>query len=161
MDTRHVLLPALATLLAGLLITTPAAAKKPTLFDSCTIAADAVSRNPGASNPDSYTVTDPNYCFTAQVNLGGTTGHTNAMVLAYSTPITFPLSGGQVLLINVADPGGQFFTLGPLCGPLATWTVIVPGCPGLCGATVYTQAVHFGGGQPFALSNAQDLTFGI
>ena len=45
-------------------------------------------------------------------------------------------------------------------GPIATYNIPVPNAANLCGLPIYTQAIHFGGVVPFALSNAQDLTIG-
>ena len=53
------------------------------------------------------------------------------------------------------------FRLPPKPGPIATWTVLIPSDCSLVGRTVITQAVHFFGVAPFALSNAQDLTLGF
>jgi len=46
-------------------------------------------------------------------------------------------------------------------GPLATFDAPVPGDPSLAGFELSTQAVHLGGIQPFALSNARDLVVGL
>jgi len=51
--------------------------------------------------------------------------------------------------------------LGPAPGPNATLTLDLPLDPALVGTSLVTQAMHFGGGQRFALSNAQDLLLGF
>ena len=43
---------------------------------------------------------------------------------------------------------------------MANWTETIPNNPALVGTTYYTQALHYLGVTPFALSNAQDLTVG-
>ena len=59
------------------------------------------------------------------------------------------------------DPGGELLhqTFAP--GPIATFDLPVPGDPSFAGIRAATQALHFGGTQPFALSNAQDLVVGF
>ena len=89
-----------------------------------------------------------------------TSGHTMALVGGYSGVLNLPLAGGYVVLVNIADPMGDLLRLLPAAGPLAVSTVAVPPDYALCGVTVNTQALHFGGIVPFALSNAQDLLLG-
>lgn len=120
----------------------------------------ATSRNAG-SNPSSLTADVPQLgaVFTASVDLT-TSGHSLAGLIGYFSPASIPLPGGQVLLVNVFDPGGEVFGLGLGGGNPATFSLSVPNDPSLCGASVSTQAIHVGGVTPFALSNAVDLVIG-
>jgi len=121
----------------------------------------ATYRNAG-SNPSSYAATPPllGATFTATVDLT-TTGHAFAKLIGFGRPGEITLAGGQVLLVDPASPGGQLFGLPLVPGPLAVFHIAVPSAPGLCGLRLSTQAVHLGGGVPFALSNAQDLVVGV
>ncbi|MEW6071414.1 MAG: trypsin-like peptidase domain-containing protein [Planctomycetota bacterium] len=124
--------------------------------------AGASFRN-GGTNPASYVaVTLPvlGTTYTATVDLGGTTGHSLAWLVGYSTPATLTLGGGQTLLVNIADPNGEILGQPFVPGPLATYNVPVPSDPALAGFPLATQALHSGGVTPFALSNAQDLLLG-
>jgi hypothetical protein len=112
-------------------------------------------------NPASYAMGRPLVGTTvvASVDLS-TTGHALALLIGYDTPGEVVLHGGQVLL--VADGGsGELLQLGAQPGPLASFSIDIPNEPALCGFQLATQAGHFGGGAPFALSNAQDLVLGI
>jgi len=99
--------------------------------------------------------------WTPSVDLGATTGHANAILLGYSSPLTYELGGLQVLLVNALDPAAFVFQLPAMPGPVATWSVAIPNDMSLVGLTVYTQAVHVGAAGPFALSNALDLLIGL
>jgi hypothetical protein len=88
------------------------------------------------------------------------TGHLYGTVLAYLNPLTRPLRGGQVLLLDGASPGGELFSFPLRPGPLAEFVVRVPETLAVCGVAVSTQALQLFGPQPFALSNAMDLTVG-
>ena len=118
--------------------------------------ATATLRNAG-TNPASYTVSAPilGAMWTASVDLT-TTGHGSALVIGTVAPATLTLGGGQVLLIG----GPEVFELSLAPGPIATWTVMIPNDSALLGLVAYTQAGHFFGVSPFALSNAQDLCLG-
>jgi hypothetical protein len=125
--------------------------------------ASATFRNAG-SNPASYdAVTLPvlGTTYSGEVDLAGTTGHSLALLVGYSTPLTLPLPGGQTLLVNVTDPNGELLRQTPLAGPVATFDIPVPSDVMLAGFEAFTQALHIGGGQPFVLSNAQDLALGF
>ena len=128
----------------------------------CGAGASATFRN-GGSNPASLTASVPvlgsQQTFT--VDLGGTTGHASAVVVGYLTPTNFMLPGGQVVLANGADPGGELFGFGMTPGPLATFQIQVPNDSRLCGTFLVAQGVHVGGIQPFQLSNAMDLVLGL
>lgn len=128
------------------------------LRSSCNTGAAAVARNAGA-NPASYAAELPvlGSTWSASVDLT-TTGHNLAVLLAYDSPTDQTLPGGQhVLCANGGS--GQLLHL-VAAGPLATFSAAVPNDAALCGVTLCSQAVHFGGVQPFALSNAIDLTVG-
>jgi hypothetical protein len=118
-------------------------------------------RNAGA-NPESYLASAPllGGTLVATVDLM-TSGHTFALIVAFDSPVERVLRGGQVLLCLDLGGSGEFLQAGVLAGPIATLAIAIPPTSSLCGATVFSQAVHFGGVQPFALSNAQDLTVGI
>ncbi len=124
--------------------------------------ATATFRNAGG-NPASYvaaTLPVLGTTYSSTIDLGGTTGHNLALLVGYLSPLTFPLSGGQVLLVNVLDPSGELLLQSAAGGPIATYDMPVPVDPSFAGIFAATQAVHFGGIQPFALSNAQDLLLG-
>ena len=135
---------------------------KQMLIDAVDVAS-VTSRNAG-SNPASYTTSTPPILgdtYTAVVDLAGTTGHTYALLVGYSTPATFTLGGGQTLLVNVADPNGELLMQPFLSGPVATYDIPVPYDVVFAGFEASTQALHFGGISPFALSNSQDLSLGF
>ena len=122
--------------------------------------ASATFRNAG-TNPASYvaaTMSVLGSTYTGVIDVGGTTGHTHALLAGYGARLTFPFAGWMGLV----DPGGpEYLGLPAAAGPVATINVPIPGDPAYAGYEVYTQAAHFGGGQPFALSNAQDLILGF
>ncbi len=124
--------------------------------------ASATFRNAG-SNPASYAATTLpvlGTTYTGSIDLGGTTGHNLAWLAGFSTTLTLTLGGGQVVLVNFADPAGELLLQSVLPGPVATYDLAVPPDPLLAGFALSTQAVHLGGIRPFALSNAQDLVAG-
>ncbi|MFT5291913.1 MAG: plastocyanin [Planctomycetota bacterium] len=125
------------------------------------IPASGTSRNAGA-NPASLVLVNPPQIggnFVASQDLT-TTGHSLAAIVAYASPLNFPLGGGQVILVNVLDPNGELFGQALQSGPVATWNLAVPSDPALCGFRISAQGIHIGGVQPFALSNALDLVVG-
>ena len=117
-------------------------------------------RHAGA-NPISYSaVTEPYLggTYQATVDLGGTTGHPQAVLAGFGRALTFPLGGWMGLV----DPtGAEYFGWPISAGPVAAFGIPIPSDPAFAGFEVCTQAVHLGGGQPFALSNAQDLFLGF
>jgi hypothetical protein len=119
-------------------------------------AAQLTTRNAG-SNPSSYVADTPvlGSPWTASVDLS-TTGHSMARIVMHRGFGTFPLGGGQTVLIS----GPRLLKLPLMSGPTASWSAMIPNDTSLAGFTVYTQALHVFGVSPFALSNAQDLTFG-
>jgi hypothetical protein len=101
---------------------------------------------------------------TATVDLT-TTGHPYARLLRSELTVQRTLSSGYVVLVGgprIAMVSGSL--PGPLTtgvpGPLATFQIPIPNNLALCGRRFTTQAVHFGGGMPFALSNSQDFVIG-
>lgn len=115
----------------------------------------------GGSNP-------ANYAVTSDAVLGGTfagsdtsaIGGLGVILVGYASPLSFPTSFGQ-LLVNIADPGGELLG-GPTffyAGGVANFALPVPKNLNLCGLTVSTQAVEFGGG--ISLHNANDATVGF
>jgi hypothetical protein len=126
------------------------------------IRASVRSRNAGA-NPLSHLASSPpvlGSTYVASVDLAGTTWHAYALLVGYGSRLSLPLSGGQMLLVDPGDPGGEVLGQSPSGGPVAFFSLSIPSDPALVGCRVYTQALHFGGLQPFALSNAQDLVLG-
>lgn len=128
-------------------------------------ATPTVSLRNAGSNPTSYAAGPAllGQTWTATVDLAGTTGHDQAWLFAFDSPVTIALSGGQTLLC--ADLGGQgeLLTgsgLGPASGPIASFGLSIPADDALCGLSLSTQALHAFGAAPFALSNAQDLLLG-
>ncbi|MEW6155771.1 MAG: hypothetical protein AB1673_17595, partial [Actinomycetota bacterium] len=66
----------------------------------------------------------------------------------------------QTLLVNATDPEGELLGQALESGPLATYDLAVPGEATFAGVALSTQALHWGGAGPWALSNAQDLVLG-
>jgi hypothetical protein len=119
--------------------------------------ASVATRN-GGTNPASYSASIATLGGTLSLTVDlGTTGHDLAWPVAFDSPATIALPGGQVLLCADGSGSGELLGLPPAAGPLATFDSAVPNDPTLCGARIYSQALHLGGVAPFALSNAQDL----
>ena len=123
--------------------------------------ATTATRNAG-TNPLSYTASPPRLddTWTTTVDLT-TTGHGFALVFGFDTAVQFTLGGGQVLLAFDAFGAGELLGMSPAAGPMATVNVAVPLNPALCGKSIASQAIHYGGVFPYALSNAIDLNVGI
>jgi len=71
--------------------------------------ASVTFRNAG-TNPVSYhTDTAPvlGSTYNGMVELGITTGHSHALLVGYTTPLTLTLGGGQTLLVDIADPDDE------------------------------------------------------
>jgi hypothetical protein len=121
----------------------------------------ATPRNAG-SNPASYTASAPvlGGTFTGTIDLT-TTGHGFALLFGFDSPVTQTLAGGQILLCSPLLGKGELLNQSAMSGPVAAFSVAVPNDLGLCGLKLCTQALHFGGVNPFALSNAQDLVVGL
>ena len=129
--------------------------------DDCPAPASSTTRNAG-TNPNSLTASAPvlGSTLSVSVDLAGTTGHNSALVVGFQSPLNLPLGGGQTLLVNVLDPGGELFGFALRGGPIATFTAPIPSDVAFCGFSFSAQAIHFGGVSPFALSNAADLVIG-
>jgi len=124
--------------------------------------ASVTFRNAG-TNPASYDALSLpilGSAYVGTIDLAGTTGHNLTALVGYSTSMTFTLTGGQTLLVNIADSNGELLTQPAMGGPIATYIIPIPADITLAGFAAFTQAVHIGGIQPFALSNAQDLVLG-
>ena len=123
--------------------------------------ASAAFRNAGV-NPASYTTSLPvlGWDLIGTVDLAGTTGHDFAWLAGFAAPLTMTLPGGQVLLVDASHAWGEIFGLAVASGPVATFTFPIPDLAALVGLELSAQALHFGGGSPFALSNARDFVLG-
>lgn len=124
--------------------------------------ASATFRNAG-SNPASHdAVTLPvlGATYRVAIDVGGTTGHNVGWLVGYEAPLSLILGGGQALLVDPAGSSGELLMQSPQLGPLATYDIPIPADLTLLGFEASTQALHAGGIQPFALSNAQDLYLG-
>ena len=117
--------------------------------------ASASFRNAG-SNPASYTCNAPvlGGTWASTVNLS-TTGHSSAYLYSFRAQSSLTLPQGQMLMGT-----GVIARLGPVAGPLATFSVSVPNRLSLCGFHMTAQALHLGTVRRFALSNAMDLVVG-
>jgi len=125
--------------------------------------ASATFRNAG-TNPASYDVVALpvlGSTFSGTIDLGGTTGHGLAWLVGFRSPLSMVLGGGQVLLVDIGAPWGELFQLPIVPGPLATFDLDIPADPVWAGFECSSQALHVGGVQPFALSNARDLVLGF
>lgn len=122
--------------------------------------ATAQQRNAG-SNPDVLR-SGPSILgttWTASIDMT-VTGHALATVIGYVGSLNMTLPGGQVLLTNALDPGGELLGRAPQSGPLASFSLAIPNEPALCDTNVSVQGVLVGTVSPFALSNAVDLVVG-
>ena len=125
------------------------------------ITASAVLRNDaGGLNPVVYTALNapmPGLTYDATIDTTVQSGAAGAFLVGYASPLELPTSFG-VVLVNLADPSGILLNEIGL-GPLASYSVAIPNDPTLCGLTLSTQGVIFGGG--VSLTNAYDLVVGI
>ena len=129
-------------------------------LDECA-AASATLRNPyvgGFANPAVYAVN-------LLPILGGTfrgsvvtTGKTGSFLVGYSAPLTASAWWGNVL-VDFLDPNGELLGWPVGLGDPALIDLPVPNDHALCGFTLSTQGVRFGGGVD--LTNAQDLVIGL
>lgn len=122
--------------------------------------AHALFRNAG-TNPESYSALTPpvlGQTFEATIDLGGTTGHTTALLAGYSAPLTVVLGAGQTGLVDFTGP--ELFGFPAAAGPVAVISLSIPSDLSLLGLEIASQAAHVGGVTPFALSNARDLLIG-
>jgi hypothetical protein len=119
--------------------------------------AQAIFRTAGANVP-SYSIEAPvlGRELTVTVDLR-TTGHASAFVLASSVLAQTPMANGQFLFIRPNSAA----LLTARNGPIASWVLDVPKNIALVGQSLFTQAIHFGGGRrDVAYSNAIELVFG-
>ena len=132
------------------------------VYSASPIASARRTTRTAGTNPQSYTATLPvlgsNWTGTVDLAL---TGHTVALVAGFFGSTNIPLGSGNVLLVGPNFPNGEVMRFGAEFGPLATFDALIPNDLNLAGLPVYTQALHLGGVQPFALSNAIDLVLGI
>jgi len=133
---------------------------RPNLANACASVASVTFRNAG-TNVNSYQVVTPPV-------IGGSlgifdnmaaTGHTTSVVFGFGGTLDLTLGAGQRLLVDVTHPSGEMLGLSP--SVTGIHNLPIPSDLGLCGLFVSSQAIHFGGTVPFALSNAQDLTVGL
>lgn len=119
--------------------------------------AAATPRNAG-TNPQSYTCTLPTLGQTWQGTVDPTTtGHGAAALFFSLVPAQSTLPTGQTVLIA----GPLIVFGGPVFAAPATFSLAVPLDNTLAGLAMSTQAIHFLTAPGFALSNANDLTFGF
>ncbi len=110
-----------------------------------------------ADNAFSLSTTTPSLGRTMDITVDlAKTGHPFGFAFSFTNQANYMLPDGQTLL--TAGP----FALGlSLEGnPLAQGSIVIPNDPNLAGMSFSIQALHFGGGQAFALSNALDLVLG-
>jgi len=123
----------------------------------------SVTFRTGGINPASYsTSTLPllGSTYRGIVDLGGTSGHDFTLLVGYAAPLTLALGAAQIVLVDFTDPNGELLGQVPLSGPVATFDIPIPSDMVLAGFEAFTQALHFGGIQPFVPSNALDLFLG-
>ena len=132
----------------------------PWLRVPCISQATVASRNSG-TNPASYSGGEIviGGTFSATVDLT-TTGHLFGTIIGFNSPLTALLGGGQTILVNIGDPGGELMNSGLVAGPIANFSLPVPTDLTLCDFPIFSQAIHILGVAPFALSNAQDFVIG-
>ena len=76
------------------------------------------------TNPSSLSASGPPVIGQVQqldLDLAGTTGHSLGALVGFFSSRTFPLAGGQTLLVNIADPAGEVLAQPVLPGP-TPWT---------------------------------------
>ncbi|MCP3915169.1 MAG: hypothetical protein GY711_06420 [bacterium] len=132
------------------------------VYGQVSATATAAFRNAGQNASSLRAFTQPvlGGTYTCTVDLGSTTGHDLAWLAGFETALTLTLPGGQTLLVNSADPIGELLGHAPRLGPTALFDIPVPADPLFAGYQLSTQAAHFGGASPWALSNALDLVLG-
>ena len=118
-------------------------------------AATAVVRNAG-TNPESLAMTNPVLGATMFMNVIDFT-YNRATIISYTASNNQLLPGGRTLLVDTSS--GFLFSKAINSLPGST-ALVIPNDPSICGFQVYCQAILFGGGPPWALSNAVDLTLG-
>jgi len=121
---------------------------------SCPTNAKALSHNAG-SNLDVYTASDPIMGGSMSLSVNDPT-HTIVILQGFSQPGNTPLAGGLVVLVD--NSSSRLFQL--RMSSTGSLNLNIPDNMNLCGFTAFTQGVLLGGGQPFSLTNAIDLTPG-
>lgn len=131
------------------------------VFDLSLLARARWRNDAGGANPSVYDAGRPllGGTFEARVDVAAS-GRAFARLFAFDGPAEIPLRSGAVLLAADAGGNGELLGLSALAGPLAVYALAIPPDASLCGLSIATQALLFGGGRPFALSNAQDLVVG-
>jgi hypothetical protein len=130
---------------------------RPDLYRSiCATTATASAWNVG-SNPFLLTASPPIVGDDLTIDLDMQPGSL-AFVMCYARKASLPYPGGQMLLVDLSST--QYFTALFFGGPAAQMRRRVPHDVNLCGATSTIQAVVMEPEQPFALTNAVDLTVG-
>lgn len=109
----------------------------------------------GVDLPVHHVLTRPQLgtTYRAEVDIEAS-GHARAVLLVFAERDQRVLAGGQVLL------GRGLIGRMLRAGPRPRFNVALPNDPALCGLALVTQAALLGGGQPLALTNAQDLVLG-
>ena len=124
-----------------------------------------VQSNGTGVNPNNFVVTNG-------LQLGGalvgsdtqTNGGLGVFLVGYLSPLVFPSAFGEIL-VNVADPGGELYAGAGAAGPylfaggVASIGFGVPADLNLCGITVHSQTLEFGGG--IQLHNVNACTIGF
>ncbi|MFT5154756.1 MAG: hypothetical protein ACI841_004764 [Planctomycetota bacterium] len=127
-------------------------------FDVSTAFADV--RDAG-QNPSSLRSDNPVLGQTIALTVDlSSSGHALAGIVGFLSPLTLPLGGGQVLLVNPFDPAGEILGLPLTPGPQAQFSIALPADINFLGLSLSAQALHVGAVSPIALSNALDFTVG-
>ena len=108
---------------------------------------------------DGYVVTSPAVLggtFSASVT-GCAAGNVGAMLVGYSSSLTFMSPWGEVL-VNIGDPNGELLGFPSGLGDPAVINLQVPSDMQFCGFTFYTQAASF---FPLCLHCAYECTIGF
>ncbi len=135
--------------------TTPHVADVALLPNGFCPTAAVFTRNRGA-NPNVYTATAPRVgqLMTLTVN---TQGYQFATIFGVASP-GLRTVGAFWGLIDLNST--TLFKFGPLSGPVAQTSVLIPPSTSLCGMYAYSQARLDNTSGPFGLTNAQDLLVG-
>ena len=83
--------------------------------------------------------------------------HNFAAIFGYAQPSQRTIPNGTVLV----NGNSAFYFRVNMLLPSGSLDINMPNVPALCGKTAYTQAILIGGGNPWRLSNAVDLTSGL
>ena len=127
----------------------------PPMNSDCPLARVFPRTAPG--NPFSLSSTPPSLGKRLDITVDlSTTAHPLGYVFSFTGPITYVLPEGQTLL--TAGPYAFGLALGGF--PMATGSLVIPNEPNLAGMSFSMQALQYGDGLPFALSNALDLVLG-